>query len=176
MKTIDEFYNFNWLEPSDINEHFPTLKKYSSQCEHVTELGVKAICSTWGLLAGKPKRMVSLDIFHPSHYGGNLDEVYESCKLENINFQFIQDSSLNTKLENTDLLFIDTSHVFFQLLGELFLHGSNTNKFIIMHDTTLYKNELWPAINNFMNVYKEWVVLEEFKNNNGLTVLGKIFL
>jgi hypothetical protein len=173
LKTIDEFYDYMSSDPSDINEHIPTLKRYSEGCENIIELGVKAVVSTWGLLAGKPKNMISVDIYHPSYYGGNLNEVYEACKLENIDFTFLQKNDLEIDLESADLLFIDTAHAFFQLFGELYKHGTKTKKYIIMHDTNTYRNELWPAINSFLATNKEWKVLEEFTNNNGLTILGK---
>jgi hypothetical protein len=174
LKTIDEFYNYACNDPSDINEHIPTLKRYSEECESIIELGVKAIVSTWGLLAGRPKKMTSVDIYHPSYYGGNLDEVYVACKLENIDFTFLQRNDLEIDLEPSDLLFIDTAHAFFQLFGELYKHGVKTKKYIIMHDSDTYRHELWPAINNFLNTNKEWKILEEFTNNNGLTILGRV--
>ena len=43
---------------SDINEHLPTLKKYSQYCDHITELGVRGIVSTWAFLVAKPKKIV----------------------------------------------------------------------------------------------------------------------
>lgn len=52
--------------PSDINEHFDTLLKYGSECENITELGVRGICSTWAFLAAKPKILTSYDLKHPS--------------------------------------------------------------------------------------------------------------
>ena len=27
--------------PSDINEHFPAILKYGSECDHITEMGVR---------------------------------------------------------------------------------------------------------------------------------------
>ena len=59
---ITENYNRLCEIPSDINEHLPTLMKYASECEHITEMGVRNIVSTFALLMGEPKRMISYDI------------------------------------------------------------------------------------------------------------------
>jgi len=47
---------------SDINEHLPILKKYTENCNHVTEMGVRSIVSTWAFLAGNPNTLISYDI------------------------------------------------------------------------------------------------------------------
>ena len=73
---------------SDINEHLPTLKRYTQQCETVVEMGVRGIVSTWALLAGKPKTLVSIDIEDPSAFGGDIWEVYDAANAEGINFSF----------------------------------------------------------------------------------------
>ena len=57
-----ELYDQKCSEKSDINENLPTLKRYAEECDHVTEMGVRTIVSTYALLMGKPKKMVSYDI------------------------------------------------------------------------------------------------------------------
>lgn len=39
MSKIQEIFNFYCQQPSDINQHLPTLKRYSDQCEVVVEMG-----------------------------------------------------------------------------------------------------------------------------------------
>ena len=41
MEKIREYYEYSKTTPSDINEHLPTLLKYSEECKHITEMGVK---------------------------------------------------------------------------------------------------------------------------------------
>ena len=109
----------------------------------------------------------------------------------------------NLELEfNTtyDLTFIDTWHVYGQLKREMEKFNIITNKYIIMHDTTVdeWQGEtirngwnakqqsketgipideintgLWPAIEEFLLKNKDWQIKERFVNNNGLTVLQK---
>ena len=69
-------HKYNWAESevSDINEHIPTLKKYAEGCDTVIEMGVRTIVSTWGLLAAKPKKLISIDLYPPHLYGGDVSE------------------------------------------------------------------------------------------------------
>ena len=117
-----------------------------------------------------------------------------------IDYQFI--NNLNLELnERYDLTFIDTWHVYGQLKRELAKFAPITNKYIIMHDTTvdewygetvrlnldgrkqsiesgftldeIYKG-LWPAIEEFLQDNSNWVIHERYVNNNGLTILRRI--
>ena len=186
MNKIIERYEELCLIPSDINEHLPTLKKYSEECDIVTEMGVRWIVSTWALLSGNPKKMTSIDLNHPSVFGGNIDEVYYTVNETSINFTFIESDSLKINIEPCDLLFIDTWHDYSQLKKELTRHHNNvknTNTFgyedepldwnnIEVIETNLPKG-LCPAIDEFLMTNKEWVLWERKPNNNGLTVLKK---
>jgi hypothetical protein len=181
--------------PSDINEHLETLKKYAEECDTVIEMGVRSIVSTWAFLAGNPKKIISLDLYNPSRFGGNLQEVYDASSLAEIDFTFVEHDSLTYDIDSCDLLFLDTWHDFLQLKKELTRHHSKVNKYIIFHDTVSFafqdeysaeemgafnKNEtnlpkgLWPAIEEFLYHNKDWVIWEKKPNNNGLTVLKKI--
>jgi hypothetical protein len=138
MEKIIQKYEELSDRPSDINEHLHTLKKYTEECNTVVEMGVRSIVSTWAFLAGNPKKLISLDLYNPTKFGGNLQEVYDAVKETNIDFSFVEDSSLNYELKNCDLLFIDTWHSYLQLKMELNRHHKKVNKYIILHDTVSY--------------------------------------
>ena len=104
--------------------------------------------------------------------------------------------------ERFDITFIDTWHVYGQLKRELEKFKVITNKYIIMHDTTvdewlgenirlgidatedakrsgipieeIYKG-IWPAISEFLFYNKDWILHERYTNNNGLTILERVF-
>lgn len=159
--------------PSDINEHLPTLRKYSYQSDTIVELGVRGMVSTWGLLAGYPKGMLSIDIVHPSEHGGNVEETEKVANKEKIDWYFMKASSLDIQLPRHDLLFIDTIHTYEQLTQELKLHSPMASKYIIMHDTAI--SEMRLAVFDFLIANNtDWKVKEVFNNNNGLTVLQRI--
>ena len=182
--------------PSDINEHLETLKKYAQECDVIVEMGVRSIVSTWAFLAANPKKLTSLDLYNPVHFGGNLQEVYDAASFSDIDFKFVEQDSLTYDIESCGLLFLDTWHDFLQLKKELTRHHSKVNKYIILHDTVSYGyvdeksademgklNEvetnlpkgLWPAIEEFLYHNKNWVIWEKKPNNNGLTVLKRIY-
>jgi hypothetical protein len=188
--TINDKFSTLCNTPSDINEHLPILKKYATGCNVVVELGVRWVVSTYAFLAATPNKLISVDIKHPAEWGGAsaLEEVQLFANDLNVDFSFIQASSLDVTLPNHDLLFIDTWHCYRQLLSELNMHHSNVNKYIILHDTTLFEfvdetaygesgtgNEvgLWPAVEKFILENPEWSIKERNNNNNGLTVLAK---
>ena len=181
--------------PSDINEHLVTLKKYTEECDTVVEMGVRAIVSTWAFLAGNPKKLISLDLYNPSVFGGNIQEVYDAASEAGIDFTFVEHDSLTYNIDSCDLLFLDTWHDFLQLKRELTRHHKNVKKYIIFHDTVSYMNKdeksaeemgivnktetnlpkgLWPAIEEFLYHNKNWIIWEKKPNNNGLTVLKRL--
>jgi hypothetical protein len=164
--------------PSDINEHLPTLKRYAEECEHVTEMGVRHIVSTYALLMGKPKVLISYDIM-PC----NWRPLAEAVK-DDTHFEFKLADTLDVTIDETDLLFIDTLHNYDQLTKELALHGNKARKHLIFHDTTSYEwigesyrgrkeRGIWPAINEFLKANPHWSIKERYKNNNGLTILER---
>jgi hypothetical protein len=117
-----------------------------------------------------------------------------------VKFKWINNLNLNMT-ESVDLTFIDTWHVYGQLKRELAKFAPLTNKYIIMHDTTLdavygetirngwnaekqsresgipveeINRGIWPAVEEFLAANPEWVLKERFTNNNGLTVLARV--
>lgn len=164
-------YNQLCNTPSDINEHLPTLKVLASECESVTEMGVRYCVSTFAFIEGNPKKLTCIDIVHPSTYvnqngGYHFAKVLEECKVKNIDFNFIEASTLDIEIEPVDMLFIDTLHTYEQLSKELKLHANKAKKYIVLHDTTSCP-ELWQAVEEL----KGWKVKDRYTNCSGLTVL-----
>lgn len=173
---IEEKYQQLCATPSDINEHLPTIKKYASECESIVELGVRGMVSTWALLAGKPKIMLSVDVAHPSEFGTDIFDAYDATAEANIAWEFALTSSLEIELPEHELLFIDTLHTYDQLSKELEKHHVKAKKYILMHDTNLAgdPDNMRGAVNDFLDAHKEWEIKEYFENNNGLTALHRV--
>lgn len=185
----------------DIREHLDTLTYYASKCEHVTELGVRWVVSTWYFIAGKPKTLNSFDITHVSEYGVNEAIIKSVAKENGVDFNFIQEDVLTTdKIIETDLLFIDTLHNYKQLKMELKLHGNKAKKYLIFHDIVSFGEEdetesveaaHWPtrlkdyyrslenrkginhAIVDFLTENRHWVIDKLSTRSNGLLVLRR---
>ena len=164
--------------PLDINEHLTTLHSYALQCNHITEMGVRNVVSTWAFLYAKPKTIISYDITSSE----NIFLAYEYAKKHNIDFTFIQNNVLDIKIAPTELLFIDTLHQYKQLKQELNLHSQYVSKYIIFHDTSKFgvideltgqAGGLQPAIDEFLSTNSEWKLKERFTNNNGLTIIQR---
>ena len=100
---LEQLVNYLYQSPSDINEHIPTLIRYGQECEHITEMGVRGIYSTWAFLAAAPKKLISYDLEDPSRWGGNINDVYETAEAYNLNFEFIKANVLETEIEETVL-------------------------------------------------------------------------
>ena len=83
---------------------------------------MEVIPYSWAFLDAKPKKLTSYDINHPNIWQEGdirLNECKNFARENNIEFNFIQDDVLKVNIEETDLLFLDTWHVYDQLKQEL---------------------------------------------------------
>ena len=149
----------NFPDGTDISEHLPTLYMLAKMSKSVVEFGVRGGVSTMAIIAaGKPS----------IHY-----DISPAPFVFNYPHTFIQQSSLEAEIPICDLLFIDTEHTYKQLSRELATHENMVSKFIAMHDTVTFGSELMPAIEGFLSTNPNWEIIAHYKNNNGLTVLGR---
>ncbi len=189
MEKINREYEIHCGIPSDIHEHLPVLKEYAQKCKHITEMGVRGVVSSWAFLAAAPEKLISYDIETHPNIGSAIRLVSQS-----VDWEFIQADVLKIEIEPTELLFIDTLHIYSQLKKELELHAKNVSKYIILHDTSTYCNSpeplswqtknvipnyieddrgLCPAISEFLEE-NPWVIEKKLENNNGLTILARV--
>ena len=202
MQKVEEKYNSLCHSPSDINEHLPTLCKYSKECETVIECGVRGCVSSWSLVNGllnnnKEKKKILLNDKVECDINELLNET-KDLAIE-INYEWKNNLELNLD-HNYDMIFIDTWHIYGHLKRELSKFSPFINKYILMHDTTIdeidgetircgwnaedqsketgYSVEeircgLGKAVSEFLEGNSDWELLEKFTNNNGLTVLKR---
>jgi len=187
---------------SDIYTHLPVLYRYAKRCDHVTEMGSRTGVSTRAFLFANPPKFVSYDYQYSTpepHLAcgvQRLKELLEQCRYAGMDCLYYGVDVLKTEIEETDFLFIDTFHCYEQLRQELALHASKVRKYIAFHDTTLYgeNGEGFPqmdpnhpvrqnnmdcsggirkAIDEFMDANKEWKIVHESKDNNGIIIIRK---
>jgi hypothetical protein len=197
---LKKYYNNACKTTSDINEHLPTLYEYTKKCNSIIECGVRDVVSSYAFALGLKENNKNSYVLIDPYKSKNINKFLNLCKNEGVNAKFINESDLKCERENTDLLFIDTWHVYGHLKRELEYWNSYVNKYIIMHDTTVdeIKGEtirmkmnskmqsiesgipeeeinkgIWPAIDEFLQKYPEWTIEKRFTNNNGLTILSK---
>ena len=202
MQKVEEKYNSLCHSPSDINEHLSVLFRYAKECETVIECGVRGCVSSWALVFGllnnnkKNKKILLNDKVEC-----DINELLTETKELPIEITYEWKNNLDLELTNNyDMVFIDTWHIYGHLKRELNKFGPITNKYIIMHDTTIDETDgetircgwnaenqsqetgypveeircgLGKAINEFLENNTEWELLEKLTNNNGLTVLHK---
>lgn len=166
-------YDILCKEPSDINELLPILKELAENCEHITEMGVRKIVSTWAFVEGIKENgtVVAIDNETPEYYGATLKPIENRAKERHISFRFLKDDTRTMTIEETDLLFIDTNHTYHQLQRELQNHSDKARKYIVLHDTTSCP-EMLPAINELVEK-KVWHVKKVYNYCNGLTILRR---
>jgi len=111
---LEKIYDTCLKHECDINKLFPTLRKHAIRCNHITEFGVRGVFSTYAFLSAKPDVMRSYDIYTCP----NINEAIDVASENNIDFKFTEKNVLETRIENTDLLFIDTLHTYNQLSQE----------------------------------------------------------
>lgn len=181
LKNLEDIYNEKCRVESDINLLLPTLKKYAEMSDHITEMGVRWVVSTYALMMGKPSKLISYDIVPLNDFNVSLDFLDILAKQNGIDYNFIVGDTRSVEIDETDFLFIDTYHVYDQLKIELNLHASKVRKFMAFHDTTTFGLVgedgglgLWTAIEEFLSENKDWTVREKIEYNNGLTVLERI--
>lgn len=176
MINFEQQYLDACAKVTDINEHLPTLSQLTSECEHVTEMGVCTGQSTRAFLR-HDVTYIGYDYIPQS----GIVEYFEDAKSSGRRVTFHVADTRKIEIEETDLLFIDTLHRYEQLKEELRLHANKAKKYIVFHDTTLFEKVdeggggrgLWPAIEEFLNENKNWQIKERYTNNNGLTVLRR---
>ena len=140
MEIISNKYNDLCQTSSDINEHLPTLYEYAKKCNSIFEMGIRGCVSSYALVYGLlnnnqegKKNILLNDIVEC-----DINDLLSSCNGLDININYIWKNNLELDItENYDLVFIDTWHVYAQLKRELDKFSKNTNKYIIMHDTTI---------------------------------------
>lgn len=163
---------------ADILEHMPLLRLLASQCEHVTEFGVRTGNSTIAFLAGLERRggvLESYDIGPPLFVLPR--------EIPPVWWAFHQaDTSRLEAIAPTDLLFVDTLHTYEQVRAEL-VHADKVRKYLVFHDTVLNGEHgeggqpgILRAIGEFLESQQpagRWRVLCHMRNSNGLMVLER---
>ena len=175
MLSLDEEFERVCSTPSDINEHCVMLRNLAAIHDNVVELGVRYGVSTIALLAGRPKKLFSVD----------LRCQIDACAFGHLAqpptaFKFIVGDSLTYVMPPCDFLFIDTLHTRDQLYAELIRHTYHVSKTIAMHDTESFgaigedgKPGLTAALHQFLDENHNWKVSKHFANNNGLTIISR---
>lgn len=174
---LEQFYAAACAAPSDIYIHLPRLAALAAQCEHVTEMGVREGVSSRALLWAQPTTLRCYDI--DASHQAKWDELTSMRGRTDVRFEIADTRVLD--IEETELLFIDTLHVYGQLKVELARHSPKVTQYIALHDTETFRvrgedpsqGGLWAAVEEFL-AEDTFRIVKHYPDNNGLTVLGRM--
>lgn len=190
LSPIEQLYRAACATPSDIHEHLPLLRELASECQHITEFGLRwGTGSTIAFLAAQPATFVSWDLNPMAVVSQQVLDLIRSRGRTRFEPR-CGDTLKISPIEPTDLLFIDTLHTGYQLWEELKRHVDPrrspmpVRKYLVFHDTETFRYVgengqapgLVDAIREFQLHYAfpHWALLHDRKNNNGLAVLRHI--
>ncbi len=199
---ISSKYNAVATTAGDIHEHIPVIYRYVEMFLHATEIGVRNLGSSWAfakagmdrVAAGKSFTYRASDITKQGVVE-QLDKTMSGCP--SIEYSFIEGDDLLIEPWKTNVLLIDTWHVYRQLAAELPRWAPFVGHYIMLHDTQSFRvvdegveghggkavdeglfsrtgnQGLWPAVEQFISAHPEWSIHEHRENNNGLTILKR---
>jgi cephalosporin hydroxylase len=169
-------YQLAVIKDTDIHEHLPLLSDLTSECSHVTELGVGWAQSTRAFL----RHDIELHSYEYKPHQEVL-EYFEKAKAAGRRVTLHVADTRQVEIAETDLMLVDSLHIYEQVTEELRLHAPKVRKYIVFHDTTTFADNgefggkgIWPAVQEFIDSHPEWQMIERKTNNNGLTVLKKV--
>ena len=198
-----KFFYLKKNKKTDIYQHLETLYSYALKCESIFETGVRGVVSSWAFAKGLLDSKHSTKIILLNDIEECDTTIFEHhVKKVHIGVDTIWKNNLEIDLDrNYDLIFIDTWHVYGQLKRELNKFSQYSNKYIIMHDTTIdaefgesirrkmnseeqskysgfpieeIEKGIWPAIEEFLEDNNNWEIEKKYENCNGLTILKKL--
>ena len=94
IQDLEQKVNQIYTVPSDINQHIPVIVQLAQECDHITEMGVRTVVSTWAWLAGAPKDgLISYDLYNPKYWTEGYDaikDVSDTAEAYGIKFKFVE--------------------------------------------------------------------------------------
>ena len=180
-------------QESNMKGHINVLFQLAFGQESVTELGTGMGVSTAAFVAARPRVLSCYDFQRTSA----IDEIQISSGPTE--FRFFEQNTLESTIEPTDVLLIDSTHTYDQVKRELKLHAKQVRKYIIFHDigpfgivawTSWSENDgkpvIWtengtpctvkgirPAIYEFLRHEPDWYIVDERIFCSGLMIIGR---
>jgi tetratricopeptide (TPR) repeat protein len=191
---------------SDINEHCYILENYAKKSSKILSCSyrnnVVGYCFVKGLLDNLNTEVRELTCIDKYDY--DTKDILRRLGKIPVKYQFISGNVLEYIPKNKlDIIFIDTLHVYGQLIRELNHYAKylESGGIFILHDTTVdaehgealrtqmnltelekstgFSQEelttgLWPAIERFLEEISDFTLEHRYVHNHGLTILRKI--
>jgi hypothetical protein len=179
LKKLDELYiswknktrpDTNWKAIGDMAERLDWLVETFSGIDNITEFGSHQGCSTTAWLKCLPKKLTVVDIKRM------LDEdIYnEIAKNIGVDFKYIVEDDLKVVIEETDILFIDTTHTSEHTYLELTRHAGKVKRYLAFHDVNATRFGTQEGIDRWHNEQPiKWSVVYHDIEDCGFLVLER---
>ena len=178
---IEAIYEWAIKTPRDLDQHLPKLRELAAGCEHVTEI-TKRRESTIGLLAGRPKTMISWQQ-EQDPLNGRVHAAVAATIDDNKRTAFTSHVGQHggvPAIEETDGLFIDDIHHGDRAMAQLTNLAPQVRHWIAWHDTQSYGEKgdgggpgLLTAIRAYLRQHPEWSVVYHSPKQYGFTVISR---
>ena len=162
---------------NDIGSYAKLFRFLASQCNHITEFGVRNGISTGAFLSGMPKEIVCYDIVKQP----NMTFLEAVAQSMGTIFTLMQQDTTTADIAPTDLLFIDGCHRYSAVSKEL-KNSHKVRKYIVFHDTVgcwkweegnpLRVEGIGRAIQELLAA-GDWELTSEYDKGSGLMVLSR---
>jgi glycosyltransferase involved in cell wall biosynthesis/Flp pilus assembly protein TadD len=158
-----------------LRDYLPALVALARGCQHITDVGTGIGLAAAAFLYADPARLLCIDrVKYPE-----VDRL--RLVAGRTEFTFRQTDVLWDDLEETDLLFLDTWHVYGQLSEELRLHADKSRRYVVIHGTGTFGNQgedaghrgLLPAVEEFL-AKGTFLLKERRTEGSGLTILERV--
>lgn len=180
--TLDQIYDWCESKPRDLDQHLAKLRELAGEADHVTEI-TKRRESTVGLLAGRPKTLISWQR-EQDPIQATLHNVLQQMATESpITYtSHVGDHDGQPDLELTDLLFIDDRHHADNAYAQLNKYADLVRGRIVLRGTGAFGEHaegqpgpgLLAGLRKFLDQRPEWSVIYHTNDQYGLTVISKL--
>lgn len=176
--SVEEWFKKSVTVKSEINEHVQKLSDLSRDQDVVVEFGTGNGISTAGLVYGKPKRLITVDLNEATQ----VHSMSQKIKEYGVDLSIVRGNTLEIDIPECDVLFIDTTHTGEHVFKELERHGRKVRRRIAFHDTELYGHRgadnkspgLLGGILGFLKANREWQVILHESRQYGFTVISRV--
>lgn len=145
--------------------------KCLKNCNSYTEFGINQGATLAAAVLATPNKVRAYDIKF-----GWYNEAHvlfsEYATINNIDYEVFEMDTLKCKIDQTDLLYIDTRHRYSHLTKELQRHGPMVRKYIIFHDTYTHEG-LRKAVQEYVEKNPEWEIVTDCKINVGFMTIKR---
>lgn len=155
------------------------IRKYIVGCDSYMELGTHQGGTASVAMLCNPSSVTLVDI-DMSRYRKYLSPIAaEYCLTNDIELNVLEADSTSLATSHlTDMLVIDSYHNTQHMEKELTIHGFNTSKYIVAHDTNIINGRHDESLFRCLEAYahdNNWSVVERGMTNVGYTVIRRNF-